>query len=851
MSKKSAKNNNKLQITNSKSTTNSRTKFTLYNFGGKEKAYYLVDKIHLERKQGDIPEKSVAHSIIIIDRSGSMSSDIQALKETLIKLLTLDEYIHSQIVITLISYSSKGDVTCHFQRVPIQEVMKQSSPYLEEIRKIRATYLTCISQAMQMATSLIQDTELTAITLHSDGYANDISPSAEVKALETICAELKGKNVFVNTIAYSNASDFKLLSKIANTVSGLCIKAGDVKAVYDAIYSTSQLLGSSVAPALEELLAADYSYQILFSKTAKKINGTAGTLKICGLKPDDEVIIYKYKQITKEAYDQLDVPVAQNDESVYAFAKANLAQGNLNTAKYAVASTFDATLTERHAKALTNEQVADFAQDIDIALFYPNVLREHEILDRVKVNEKISLLELIKILEEHRHSIIINLKQLQENYQRKGIKRVKGSRDENGKLVKPWLTTEYIDKSDYVEMGSFEINHNTATVNMLINRKVRLVKEEDKTPIIEVAGLLVNDLATFNNYTIISDGEVNVKSLKVKISGKKTFDVLKEKSVLEKDGSPAEEFDFRSEYTINLENLPLVPFDGQYSGIDGFFNQLAEIKTLSSIISAFLKEESDVFLPEQMEDLKKHYLSKNLYINFPTTNEYTDIKEALADGTLDCRVSYKIDIGSQDILNLSKLHSANKFLDRMYQVYDRKTGEIFQKPTFEMALNENIAFSHKQLSSRTKITKVDEFMKLIFDDFLGLEKNGRVTAILTKVSADNLVRLLQDKWNDKPVGQEEMITALTAADKKLEVYVEKIYRDKICPLVFYIGSTGLLPDEMHSIASTADELAAKYSNLQFSKDEQEGTFFEVGESILSVYAKTEYYTKKVAVGVEE
>jgi hypothetical protein len=68
-----------------------------------------------------------------------------------------------------------------------------------------------------------------------------------------------------------------------------------------------------------------------------------------------------------------------------------------------------------------------------------------------------------------------------------------------------------------------------------------------------------------------------------------------------------------------------------------------------------------------------------------------------------------------------------------YQLYDKETGEIFQKPAFELALNENIAFAHKQLSSRTKITKVDEFMKPIFDDFLGLEKNGRVTAILTKV----------------------------------------------------------------------------------------------------------------------
>jgi hypothetical protein len=368
-----------------------------------------------------------------------------------------------------------------------------------------------------------------------------------------------------------------------------------------------------------------------------------------------------------------------------------------------------------------------------------------------------------------------------------------------------------------------------------------LVKTEDQTPIIEVAGLLVNDLNTFNNYTIVSDGEVNIKELKVKISSKKAFDALKLAGMI-----AVTEFDFRSEYIIKLDNLPLVPLNGTYSNIDGLFSELTEIKVLSSIISAHLKEESDIFVAEQLNELKKHYLSKNLYLNFPTTNEYIDIQEALFNGSIDSRISYKIDIGSKDILNLSKLHSANKFLDRMYQVYDKETGEIFTKPTFDMAFNENIAFRHKQLSSRTKITKVDDLMKPIFDDFLGLEDSGIVAKILTKVGAGTLAQLLH-----KPVSKEEIVAALSYSNRKLKQYAEKIYQDKISPLVFYIGSTGLLPDEMEAKAMTVEEISGKYPNLQFSKDEQEGTFFEVGESIISVYAKTEYYSKKVAVVVED
>ena len=837
-----AKQSSQAKSSSSQAASNTRTKFTLYNFAGNAKAFYLVDRINLERKPGDLPEKSVAHSIIIIDRSGSMYYDLKPLKETLIKLLTLDEYNNYQLIVSLISYASNRDVICHFQRIPIQEVLKLDSPYIKEIQKIHTAGCTCISQSMQLAKSLVKAGEMTAINLHTDGYANDPSANSEATKLGEICEELKDMDVFANTISYASA-DFKLLSKIANTLSGNCIRAGEVKMVYDALYDSTKLLGgSSVAPALEEPLIKEYDYQVFVSKSGKKINGSSSTLKICGLKAEDRGLFYKYQKIAKDEYDKLDVPVAQTDESVFAFAKANLADGNLNTAKYALASTFDATLTEKHAKALTNAQIAEFTEDLEQAVFAPEVLKNHEIGDGVKVSDKISLLELIEILEENSNSIIINLKHLQENYQRKGLKRIEGKRDENGNLVKPWLKTEFLDGGEYVQMGSFAINQNTATINMLITRKAKLVKVEDETLIAEVAGILVTDLNTFNNYTIVSDGEVNIKSLRTKISSKPVFDLLKKCGVLEKDGSPVQEFDFRSEYDIKLETLPLVPFDGRYGSLDGVFEELAEIKILSSILSAHLKEESEAYTAEQLEELKQHYLSKSLYINFPTTTEYTDLKSAIANGSVDSRVSYKIDIGSKNILNFGKLHSANKFLDRLYEVYHKNTGEKLAKPTFDITLDEPVVFAHKTLSARTKITKVDDLMKLIFDEFLGLENNGTVTATLAKVGADTLLRLLQAKWQEEDVKRDEFVAALANANERLEAYAEKVYREKVSPLVFYIGSTGLIPDEMEAKAATAEEINSKYGNLQFSKDEQEGMFFEVGDCIISVYAKNEYFT---------
>lgn len=831
----------KSQNPNSQVASNSRTKFTLYNFAGKPKAYYLVNRSPLEIKTETVSEKSVAHSIIIIDRSGSMYSDLGPLKQTLIKLLTLEEYNNYQLLVSLISYADKGDVICHFERASIQKVMEFDSPYIKKIEQIQTAGCTCISQSLKLAKTLVKSGELTAINLHTDGYANDPSANAESKSLESLCDELKDMDVFVNTIAYSYA-DFKLLSKIANTLSGNCIRAGEVKQVYNGLYDTTKLLGSSVSPPHEEPLASGYDYQVFVSKSGKKINGAGITLKIFGLKAEDDKRLYKYQQLTQEEYDQLDVPVAQTDESVFAFAKANLADGNLNTAKYALASTFDATLTEKHAKALTNSQIADLTEALEQAVFDPATLANHEILDRVKVSDKITLLELIKLFEQYSNSLIINLKSLQDTYQRKGLKRVEGKRDEQGNLVKPWLKTEYLDGGEYVRMGSFAINQNTATINMLITRKVRLVKVADQTPINEVAGILTTDLNSFNNYTIVSDGELNIKSLRVKISSKAVFEVLKQAGVLAQEGTPTTDYDFRAEYDIVLEDLPLVPFETRYSSLDGVFDELAQLKILNSIVSAHLKEESAVYTPEQLEELKTHYLSKNLYINFPTTTEYTDLKTAIAEGTVDSRVSYKIDIGSKEILNFSKLHSANKFLDRLYEVYRKETGEKIDKPTFEDTLEEPVIYGHKTLSARTKITKVDDLMKRIFDNFLGLEENGSVTQILSQVGAERLLRLLQAKWAGETIQREEFVAALTEAGQKLETHAENVYREKISPLVFYMGATGLIPDELEAKSATADEMSAKYGSLQFSKDEQEGTFFEVGDCIISVYAKNEYFS---------
>jgi len=131
-----------------------RNKFKLYGFDGRVKRHYVVtsEKLNIESTK---LEPQAGHSIIVVDRSGSMYYDISSMKDMLVKLLTLDEYNNSSMMISLISYSTCGDCSLHFDHVPVKEIMKTGSPQQKAIKNIRANGLTCISQAMNMAMGLM------------------------------------------------------------------------------------------------------------------------------------------------------------------------------------------------------------------------------------------------------------------------------------------------------------------------------------------------------------------------------------------------------------------------------------------------------------------------------------------------------------------------------------------------------------------------------------------------------------------------------------------------------------------------------------------------------------------------
>ena len=799
----------------------SKSTFALRNFNGQPVQHVIVTSEDLT-SVAPAQVKTSTHHIIIIDRSGSMYCDLPDTKAMVEKLLTLTEFNDPDQKISLLSYSSQGDVKLHFAKVTVEDVLKADSPYLKEVRSIQVTGLTCISQSLTLATSLVDNADTTCITLHTDGYANDRSPSAEKTAIAHAVEILAGKpNVFVNTIAYRDWCDFTLLSSISNAASGVCVQAKNIRQVYDALHAAQATLASNMSPATMLAKAGDYT--VFCSTSAGKVLGSEGDLTVRGLKAADDKTAYRFEMVAEAEIAGL--PEAE-PRAALAYARAQISEGNINVAKYALCGVRSALLG-KHFRALVAAEVAVMAADIEAALFSSQI--DQSVAFGLAVNGP-SVLEVLAVLTKFK-GLRVNTKTLSANYKRQGVKRIPGVRNDDGTVTPPEFELKAVN-GEWADVLSFDLNRNTATVNMLTARKANLVKCATSGVISEVAGLDISDLKDFRNYTVVGDGSICTPILPLRITDKRCHKALSDLGVITGD------FDPNAEVNIELGKLALIGFDKKFSLVDDVYDRLCKLTAVSKILNACIKEASDAFTPEQVAELKAHYLSSALYFSGPTTTHYADLAAALNKGEVDTRLSYKIDVGNAEITALGKLPSANAFLDRRFTL--TVNGQTQDKPKMTSVLDRTSSWSEKVLGPRIKLTKVDDLLFPIFKSFLidGGKGAFEDTLRLARISEDTITEVMRALAHE-----EDKINAFMAANREMTAALDSIYHAEISPLVFYIGATGLVPDDLNAKAYTADQIVSVYPEIALSKDEKEGLFYVLPNGlILTVFIKGEYFT---------
>ncbi len=819
-----------------KSSSSITSRFALYNFAGKPTAWFGVEAVDLGSQAKATVKKEPSHHIIVADRSGSMYYDIPEMRTILEKLLTLSEFANPDLRVSLISTSSTGDLTTHFARVLVADIMKTGSPHLQAIRNLQATGATCLSQGLARAESLVDDGDVTCISFHSDGYANDRSPTDEKRLLQEISLKLKKHpKVFVNTIAYRDYCDFNLLSSIANQLSGTCIQAKGIKQVYEALHSATELLAGKVAPAIEIPLG-NAAYTLFVSKSAKKVLGSAESMLVQGLAEGDDKTAYRLHPMTESEYDKSKIGIAEATP-ILAYARAMLSEGMFNRAKYAMVSSRIKSLIDDHARALTANEIAVFASSLEIL-----IASDESGLTTMAKTAKYGIerkgptvLDVLAALGKYPNTVSVDINALMKNYTRRGVKSIPGTRGADGKVTPPSVDTKNRDDSSWVEVRSFEFNNANATINMLTARPVDLIERTTKKVIPSVAGVKLDTLQEFRNYTIVGDGTLTVPSLSVRFSDKRAHRAVADLGLAAVFG----EYSHATAHTISFERMPVIKYDFGLGDIPlKGVQTMIELTVLSKILAGVSKATAgeDRFSPDQIAKLKDHFITPSgLNFSPPSTVPYADLKEAINTGLVDTRLSYKVTIGTPECLQLGDLYSGNEYLDRRF-TFDGG------KPTLSMLMSKG-EWGDKKLTARTKLNSIDAIAHPIYEDVI-FQSNGKVTKLLADIGVsvaerENFFSTLRRD----PTADGDPVTVINNMRHSVDDAIEAVYEGIIRPLVFYIGSTGLLPDGLLVTVMSADQLVAKFPNLSPGKKEKEGTFFVLPNNVIvGVYTEQAHFS---------
>jgi hypothetical protein len=797
------------------------TKFALYDFNGNPTAHYVVDEIEVPKPA---LEATVSHHIVIVDRSGSMYSVMDDTKAMIEKVMTVEEFKNSEMLLTLISYSSHGDWATHFARVPVAQVLVPNSPHLASIRSIRATCLTSVSGALSAALTHVDPSETTAISVHTDGYFNDRSPAAEAKAVDAWIKDVLANhpNVYANTIAYGNWTDFKMLDRISSSLSGKTVVARNVKQVYAALHDTSAVLAGRVLPVIR-VAAEEDAFLAFHNVTQKKVNGSTTDFAVKGVGPDDVTRLYRFRKVALKTWARAKVKENADLTPAYVFARTALAQGRLNDAKFALIGTRDAILVRTHYKALTASALASFATDLEGRIAGDTT--DYTPLAKPGIGVSgTSILDLCGILERHTGGYTVDLPAFLKEYNRRGVARLDGSWADDGTFQPAHTSLVPTDDPRTVTVIAFELNNSNATINMQIARPAVLRVGGEEVPV--VAGKKL-DLSEIRSYTIVGDGEVNVGVLPICISSKRLHADLVRAGVL-----AAGTFDPESTVGLLLGKMPVCSFT-QTVDIPGAFNRLVDLTIQRGIFNACLAGDADAtpWTEDQVLALKAVNISGGLNYNPPTTNPYRNLTDAITAGEVDSYTKYNVTLGDSRMVSVSALYSANEYLARRFsvkvpgapdEVLDKEG--FLKKPKFADLRVGTATVSPKVLSARTKLNAIDDLMYPIFTRFI---TGDGIDGLTVKSPA------------------EEIVKALSVVEDE----IEKIYAEEIRPMAFYVGATGLVPENWNVEVMDVEALEARFPGIEVEKKQREGTFLVSGTVVVGIFPEVAYFSTEKGMDV--
>lgn len=826
----------------------STTKFALRTPKGLAKLFLAASSIIPALTKANPPP---GHVIFIVDRSGSMYGDMPSVRECLDKLNTAADMTSLPLVETLISYSSSGDVTLHYQGVPISKAANDPA-CVRAVKELQATCLTSPSQAMRIALDIVKKASGEAVTvlLHTDGYANDPGVRSEQQACMELAKQMAALGAVVSTIAHRDWSDFTALSQIAAAGGGSCMRAPDNKGLYKALADTASAAAGRTIPTFRQPLG-DADIAVAVDYASKRV--------VMARKPEKELVlqglseaptIYMFKDVGEAGFTS--ASCAENADPVPALALA-LAAINANdkvTYQRALVGS-QVEQVQGHWRAVSAADAVAATEALESALFSGGALTLRANPGVVSAGP--SLTDLLTTMAEHRGSILVDVQALRSGYKTRSLRRVAGTMGEDGVVV-PFPYKQRAD-ARWANLNSVDVNRSSPNVNLNLRRDAKLIEVDAKgkqvREIDEVAGipLASQGFSEFKNYTIVGEGSVYIKALTIRILDKQAHAALRDLGISVGDFSPS------NEVVIDVSNMAVVGDEPEGNGLDeATLKDLFLAQMLEKALSGFVDGESAKYDAATLEALSKFGISGGLYFSAPTVNPYAhlskDKKEALklglSKGIVDTRVTYSVSVGIRGMADpSSELMSANKFLARRFareDMLDKKGKEKLDPKMSDVAAGVKMV---EKDTGRITLGLVDDLAFPLFKDLLG-QGNGktlRKAVAWCERDSSEVEALVSTLTTAIKSGNRDAVTS--AAFKMISVVrraVENFYRRYVSPVVLFAGATGTIPAAMTGKSVTAEDLEAMGTKL--SKDmSAEGIFFLTDKGVLiSVLAEQVYYT---------
>lgn len=585
----------------------------LVDIGNKTKKVIVINQKAEDLVINATKNVGCLHHIHIIDRSGSMSNDIDQLIENVKQTI---DFMDDNDFVTVLWFSSAGQFKTLIKAAKKDESIKK---LLDTIKSTLGC--TCFSDPLKEIDNIIEETKVICdnfnITLFTDG--EPVTPWSEQEEIDKIFKAInvyKDKIIAFNTIGYGNYYNKDLLLDIAKVSDfGEMIHSSKINE-YAGIFSHNYERVSDLIVVPTEIKANNKDIVYLNTTSSKLTNGYM-RLKMMEKRKNQFVIIndddsdfdfeyngnlYNSKNIGEEINDKTKANIQ------YALAYQKYYNGDRKTCLDILLNDIkDKALIDNQMNAFTFDEVGEYLNKLKKCVFKPKYRFEEGICpdNYLPASDAFCVMDLLKLLVENDAQYIYT-----NNYNR-----ISRASSDTFNLFE-WDNKLHTTDLDELVFNEKELN---ISIRNRITGKVKLNPKSAK----KVGLPLEVNACIFRNQTLIKDGNLNIPKISILIN-EDGLNNIKQKCDNIIENVEANDNLYIAE--LNLKLLPVINqtyynddvLDAQYilNSINENNRLSIQQKVVKHILSSLKNDENVIennqYTLEQIEVLKEHGLSESL-----------------------------------------------------------------------------------------------------------------------------------------------------------------------------------------------------------------------------------------------